>query len=413
MKRVALIISTFVAALSCKGDAEVGNTIADAAVEDAARPRGDGSPCSPFNLTFAPTCDGCPDAALACPCLVAGLGYDPIASLPRCGDNGRCLRDLDCSELCEKAPHTPNQLADAGNFFSALTTLQVCVEQVQKTCGGDNDCRVGRCVGEGTPAGGRCEQTGAGSTCYMPSDCADGVCLYPADAGTADAAGPPGSGLCSSGGSHQPCVVESDCQSPFHCFIDGTPFGVCVAGSVGDPCRTPADCQLPHCSVGGLCVAGRVGDSCEANQDCASDNCISNTFGTIYPPKVCQSGASGTFCFDKSQCLSGICALTNLNGRTSPGFCQNGEGGDPCTTAQDCKSLQCISAGSYDTTSCQTEVRALEEPCGDGGVCSVGSSFCLYGKCAPEADDGGGDAQRPVDGGGGSDAQRPVDGGRD
>lgn len=393
MKRVALIIFTLMAALSCKGDAEVGNTTrGDAAIDDAARPRGDGSPCDPFHLSFAPTCDDCPDAALACPCLTAGLGYDPIASLPRCGDNGRCLRDLDCSDLCAKAPDSSTQLGQAGDFFSALTTLQVCVEQVQKTCGGDNDCRVGKCVGEGTAAGGRCEQTGAGSPCFMPSDCVDGVCLYPSDASTPDAASPPGSGLCSSGGSRNPCVVDSDCQAPFHCFIDGTPFGVCVAGAVGDPCHTPADCQLPHCSVRGLCVAGRLGDPCDANQDCASDSCISSPSGTT---KLCQSGTIGTFCFDNSQCQSGICALTNVNGRTTTGVCHTGEGGDPCTTARDCRSQQCISGGSFDTTSCQGENRTMEQPCGDGGVCSLGISACLYGKCAPEADaqigDGGSD----------------------
>lgn len=393
MKSVALVIFILFAALSCKGDAESGNAApGDAAIEDAARARGDGSPCSPFELTFAPTCVGCPDAPLACPCLVAGLGYDPITSLARCGDNGHCLRNLDCSDLCAKAPDASNQLGTAGEFFSALTTLQTCIEQEQKACGGDGDCRVGRCVGEGTAAGGRCEQTGAGSICFAPSDCVEGVCLYPPDA-----AAQPGSGLCSSGGSGHPCLVDNDCQSPFHCFVDGTAFGLCVAGVVGDPCHTPADCQLPHCSAAGKCVAGRVGDACAANQDCASDSCISNPFGTIYPPNVCQSGAIGTFCFDNTQCPGGICVLTNVNGRTSPGFCHSGEGGDPCTTGQDCKSLQCISGGSYDTTSCQTDVRALEQPCGDGGVCSVGASFCLYGKCAPEADaqrqatDGGGD----------------------
>jgi hypothetical protein len=393
MKRVTLIIITLVAASNCKGEAEVGNTTpVDAAIENPARPRGDGSPCSPFDLKFAPTCDGCPDAALACPCLIPGLGYDPIASLARCGDNGHCLRDLDCGELCDKAPAAPSQLADAGAFFSALTTLQICVEQEQKTCGGDNDCRVGRCVGEGTAAGGRCEQTGAGSVCFMQSDCVEGVCLYPADAGTPDASREPGSGLCSSGGTGNPCLVDGDCQPPYHCFINGTPFGTCVAGVVGDPCHTPADCQLPHCSVAGKCVAGRLGDSCAGNQDCASNSCIRNPFDTIYPANVCQSGAIGTFCFDNTQCQSGICALTSVNGRTAPGFCHIGEGGDPCTTGRDCRSLQCIAGGSSDTTSCQTTGSTVEGPCGDGGVCSVGdASLCLYGKCAPEVD-----ADRPA-----------------
>src|SRR4051812_17709784 len=111
--------------------------------------------CSRFGLRFATTCDACPAEPITCPCFSGDIGFSP---LQRC-NFGRCLLDVDCTEICRAIS---GFLSDAvhgspvpPDLMEEVTRFPSCVKD--RPCRVDSGCgAAGKCVGESASQVGTC-----------------------------------------------------------------------------------------------------------------------------------------------------------------------------------------------------------------------------------------------------------------
>lgn len=360
------------AAPSDAGDADGSTVGADLEIEGCAR----------FVLEFAPTCQACPSEPLTCPCLT-DLDLAPFA---RC-NFGRCLRSIDCAEVCKHAEDLPDFLKDAEKAHQCVS---------QRLCHLDSDCGDrGKCVGETSVNAGECTTGELDTFCRDQADCWSGICAVT-----------PNRSSCQDGRPGSPCGADEDCPMG-RCLSFGGDEGVCTTGAAGDPCHAAADC-VPGTSCVfnpagasaalGTCLAGNVGDSCDDDQQCKSRACVSMTCASgevrayclkdqhcksgicVLQPGVtavgtCGSGDNGFYCFADDDCRSGFCALNQY--ATDLGVCTNGADGDPCRQADDCKGSACSVARAAEPDVCQGEVGTM---CGSSGTCGD-DHLCYYGRC--------------------------------
>ena len=220
---------------------------------------------------------------------------------------------------------------DVGGSAGGGGTLKTLGE----TCGRDQDCSGGHCVGSvccDQACNGLCEQCSTSGRCQMPvDDPGCGTIACPNDTICRDYATNISAGRCKSLGS---CKTAADCG-----YVDAPTTKYCAS-------QEPPSSAQSSCDGAGNCASPTV--SCGGDGECSVDGmvCCSDGSGfTCLPVAAFNTSFASYQCDSTSDCQVGdICCLAHTPGGTAS-FCttQCGGPGAMGTYVQVCDSTASVS----------------------------------------------------------------------